>query len=196
MRGSFCTAGVALCICFCAPSMTGGMNGDPKHEAERRDARTAAETARDRLLGVALGEVGVREATGRNDGPRVEDYLRSVGLGKGEPWCAAFVYWAHRAADIEAVRSGYSPDWFRRNLVEKGRATGGDVFGVWFSSKKRIAHVGLIERLERGGKWVITVEGNTNDAGSREGDGVYRKRRPIRQIHSVSRFWDNVNGIR
>src|ERR1044072_9000961 len=33
-----------------------------------------------------------REATGRNDGPRVEHYLSRVGLGKGYPWCAAFMF--------------------------------------------------------------------------------------------------------
>jgi hypothetical protein len=34
-----------------------------------------------------------------------------------------------------------------------------------------------VEKLE--GKMVVTIEGNTNDDGSREGDGVYRKRRPL-----------------
>ena len=36
-------------------------------------------------------QIGVREATGRNDGKQVELYLKSVGLGKGYAWCAAFV---------------------------------------------------------------------------------------------------------
>jgi hypothetical protein len=37
-------------------------------------------------------------------------------------------------------------------------------------------------------KTVHTVEGNTNQAGSREGDGVYRKIRLTRQIYAVTRF--------
>jgi len=35
---------------------------------------------------------------------------------------------------------------------------------------------------------VVTVEGNTNDDGSREGNRVAIKRRPIRTIYKVSRF--------
>ena len=36
--------------------------------------------------------------------------------------------------------------------------------------------------------WLITVEGNTNVLGSREGDGVYRKRRLVRSVYKVARY--------
>lgn len=62
----------------------------------------------------------------------------------------------------------------------------GDVFGIYFNNVKRIAHAGFVD--EWGDKYVITVEGNTNEAGSREGDGVYRKRRPISSIYQVARW--------
>lgn len=61
-----------------------------------------------------------------------------------------------------------------------------DVFGLYFPEKGRIAHVGFIETW--GAKTVTTVEGNTNEAGSREGDGVYRKIRLTRQIYAVARY--------
>jgi hypothetical protein len=35
---------------------------------------------------------------------------------------------------------------------------------------------------------VITVEGNTNQAGSREGDGVWRKRRMVGSVWKVAGF--------
>lgn len=54
-------------------------------------------------------------------------------------------------------------------------------FVVW------VAHVGFIDAWPDG-DYVITVEGNTNMAGSREGDGVYRKRRPKQSIYQVSRW--------
>ena len=38
------------------------------------------------------------------------------------------------------------------------------------------------------GGFYITVEGNTSEAGSREGDGVYRKRRAKRTIYKASRW--------
>lgn len=62
------------------------------------------------------------------------------------------------------------------------------MFGIWFQKLGRIAHVGFIH--EWGCEWVVTVEGNTNDAGSREGDGVYMKRRINRQIYKVARWRD------
>lgn len=66
------------------------------------------------------------------------------------------------------------------------RPQAGDVFGLFFPEKKRIAHTGFIDQWD--GTWLITVEGNTNLSGSREGDGVYRKRRLVRSIYKVARY--------
>ena len=61
-------------------------------------------------------QIGVREATGRNDGKQVELYLKSVGLGKGYAWCSAFVRWCFdkcgiktsiNAMALSADRPGY-----------------------------------------------------------------------------------------
>ena len=62
----------------------------------------------------------------------------------------------------------------------------GDIFAIYFPEKKRIAHVGFIDQWD--GTWMISVEGNTNLAGSREGDGVYRKRRLVRSVYQVARY--------
>ncbi len=62
----------------------------------------------------------------------------------------------------------------------------GDIFAIFFPDKNRIAHVGFIDQWQT--DWVITVEGNTNTEGSREGDGVYRKRRPVKSIYQVARY--------
>jgi len=64
----------------------------------------------------------------------------------------------------------------------------GDVFFIYFPEKKRVAHTGFVDQWEQ--TYIITVEGNTNEAGSREGDGVYRKRRLKSQIYAVSSFID------
>ncbi len=62
----------------------------------------------------------------------------------------------------------------------------GDIFGLYFPEQARIAHVGFIDKWD--GTWLITVEGNTNVYGSREGDGVYRKRRLVTSINKVARY--------
>lgn len=149
---------------------------------------------RENVRRVYSREIGTREETGRNDGKDVEKYLRYVGLGKGYAWCAAFVSWSLGEAGIKNPKSAWSPAMFpagsvvwKRTWKVSGTPSTGDVFGIYFASLKRIAHVGFIDTWGEG-DYAITVEGNTNDAGSREGDGVYRKRRLKRQIYAVSSF--------
>jgi len=64
----------------------------------------------------------------------------------------------------------------------------GDIFGLYFPEKGRIAHVGFIDEWKD--SWVVTVEGNTNVLGSREGDGVYRKRRLVGTVYRVAKYVD------
>jgi len=140
-------------------------------------------------------EIGVREKTGKNDGVRVETYLHYVSLGKGNPWCASFVCWIYGQSGIANPRSGHCPDLFpskkviyKRTVKINNEPQQGDVWGLYFPEKRRVAHVGFIDQWQN--KYVITVEGNTNEAGSRDGDGVYRKRRPIKSIYIVASYID------
>lgn len=143
-------------------------------------------------MAVARSQVGVVERTGNNDGD-VEKYLAATGLGKGNPYCAAFVYWCGREALGKAnpyPRSAWSPD-----MVEGGEKVGsqttarpGDTFGIYFPSKGRVAHTGLI--LEWGTS-VATIEANTSgnvqsgSAADREGQGVFKKKRLRAAIYKV-----------
>lgn len=143
-----------------------------------------------------LSQVGVVERTGNNDGLDVEKYLSYVGLPAGNPWCAAFVAWNLGEAGIDNPRSGWSPSYFTAGSTVYARGSAvnhvprmGDVFGIYFSSLGRIAHVGFVHSWS--GSWAVTVEGNTNDDGSREGNKVAIKRRPIKTIYKVSDWIDN-----
>ncbi len=141
------------------------------------------------IINTYTSEIGVREATGQNDGKAVEKYLAAAGLGKGYAWCAAFVNWVYLQNEIAGPNSpAWSPSWFpNEKVLDKRFGLRGDVFGIYFESKGRIAHVGFLdEDFDNGKNTILTVEGNTNDAGSREGDGVYRKRRSKNQIYKVS----------
>lgn len=149
---------------------------------------------RDSLISIAESQVGVREFTGNNDGTEVELYLQSVNLGKGYAWCAAFVTWCHDQAGIDNPRSAWSPDWFKTNIIysrnkptiEIFKSKPGQVFGLYFESKGRIAHVGIIIKEDR--LHYITIEGNTDGSGGREGDGVYKKIRTKRSIYKISDY--------
>jgi hypothetical protein len=154
-----------------------------------------SDSIRTRVKHVYDAEVGVREKTGNNDGVRVETYLRYCKLSKGNPWCASFVCWVFGQLNIKNPRSGYCPNLFpSKNVIYKrGRKINiqpkpGDAWGLYFPEKGRVAHVGFVDKWQS--KYVITVEGNTNEAGSREGDGVYRKRRAIKSIYVVANYID------
>jgi len=150
-----------------------------RHVADKTDA--AKEALRAKLIAIAEKEVGVREKTGRNDGPRIQEYLSVVKLKSGDPYCAAFVSWAYACAGLAEPRSGWSPSLFPASRLTKSPAAA-DVFGIYFVALKRIAHVGLVVKIN--GDWVETLEGNTNLAGSRE--GVYRKKRHIKTIRAFA----------
>jgi hypothetical protein len=137
-------------------------------------------------LRIAGSQVGVREV-GRNAGPEVEVYLRSVGLGAGYPWCAAFVHWCFdqgsaalaldnpcpRTAGALRLYEGCPLAW---KLDEPGSA---DVFVI--DHGHGLGHVGFVESVNDDGAFV-TIEGNTSGQGSREGDGVYRRARHRSEI--------------
>jgi len=144
---------------------------------------------------IYTAEIGTKELTGHNDGQRVEEYLASCGLKRGQPWCAAFVCWTFKKAGVKAIISGYSPNWFTPKYVIYSR--GGkhnlspktaDVGGIYFADKGRIAHTFFIDEWKEDSSNAITVEGNTNSQGAREGEGCYRKRRSKSQIYKVSRY--------
>lgn len=139
-------------------------------------------------------QVGIME-TGNNTGVEVDQYLLSVNAKPGAPWCAAYVNYCLERCGIKTVKSAWSPAWFPKSktIYTKGSANNqtpqqADVFGIYFKNLNRIAHVGFIDQWPRDSKNFITNEGNTNEAGSREGKWVLRKYRPKTAAYKVSRW--------
>ncbi len=148
---------------------------------------------RAKLQQIYTSQIGVREQGGANRGEQVEQYLAAVGFAPGYAWCAAFVSWCYQQVDVQHPQSAWVPSYSKKqNLIyQRGQfikklPRAGDVFMIWFDRLNRPAHIGFVDEWK--GHWVTTVEGNTNDDGSREGDGVYRKRRLQRQVWAVSNF--------
>lgn len=151
---------------------------------------------RKELAQIYSSQVGVREATGNNDGLQVETFLHAAKAKRGQSWCAAFVSWCLQLAGIKHPITAWAAAMFpaKNTIYTRGRpptATPqqGDVFGLYYTNLGRIGHVGFIHDWGNG-NIVVTVEGNTNEAASREGDGVYKKKRLKRQIYKVSNFID------
>lgn len=139
--------------------------------------------------------IGVREKTGNNDGKEVEMFLRSVGLGKGYAWCAAFVKYCMLEAGIKAAEKmngmALSCENKKNMVFQKGshlkEAKPGDVFTLYYARLGRIGHTGFYDRPVNSSVFE-TVEGNTNNQNSREGDGVYRRKRSYNATYSISRW--------
>ena len=152
------------------------------------------------IVGTALAEVGVKEATGNNDGPRVEEYLASVKLGKSFPWCSAMVYWVHEQCGVAPLparpfaaaaawdtRPVWRPEgWSPQTDPYTPISEDGDLFTLWYANLGRIGHVGIIIDEDR--DYITTVEGNTGSGGEREGQGVFRRKRLKKSLHSVCRW--------
>ncbi|MHA4893291.1 C40 family peptidase [Pedobacter sp. PWIIR3] len=152
-------------------------------------------TRHDKVLAIARSQLGVREKTGHNDGAAVEGFLNYVGFKKGNPWCAAFVSWCFWKAGYSAPRTAWSPSLFpKERLVQVGVGDSGLrrddekglVIGIYFPELKRIAHCGLLERMQ--GDFCQSIEGNTNSQSSREGNGVYRRLRHRRTIKAFANW--------
>jgi len=152
-----------------------------------------ATARRERALLLAAQEADrykVREI-GRNDGPRVREYLRAAGVTVPANWCASFVTWCCLQAGYgrhDIVYGGASVcnwlQWAKRvsRTVPPSLVQRGELF-LWCDEKRWRGHIGFVVAAYRVGPtwWIRTIEGNASPQnGGRDGDGVYRKLRLVR----------------
>ena len=166
-----------------------------------------------RLIELATHEVGTHEVGGNNRGPRIAEYQSATWLKPAPwPWCAAFICWivrewllsspeacarlglkTKRQIEWRRPRTAGSFDFERwakekgvRILGKKAPAKAGDIVVFDFS------HIGLVVKDQIAPATTVeTIEGNTNNLGTRDsktGDGVWRKRRAVSSIRSLIRI--------
>ena len=162
------------------------------------------------LIEIAAKEVGIHEDGGNNCGKRVEEYLASVGLTRGNPWCAALVSWVFQQAGIEGWPSSGDTwafrSWAQREKCYSKVPSHGDVF-LLLDSQGDPMHTGFVTDIT--GDMVHTIEGNTGGGSTADGDGVYVRARPVRdcmyvhwqdKLHrsaegkSIKAFWHDSHG--
>jgi hypothetical protein len=147
------------------------------------------------VAAIYKSQLGVKEKTGNNDGKDVEKYLKSVGLGKGFAWCAAFVHWCLIEAGVPNTITAWSPTAHnKKNIVYfnnkfKKPAQQADVITLYYSSKGRIGHTGFFDHMQSE-NMTVNYEGNTNRGNSNEGDGVYLTFRPLKTLYSITSWID------
>lgn len=177
-----------------AHSLTVDGDYGPQTEGALFDRHMLTGTLTGRLLSVAGSQVGITEVPpGSNRSPQIDLILKSVGLSPGYPWCAAFVYWCFAQASRQTglvnpcpksagvlnlwALAGYKEAGLTRitaqqaitnpNLIKPGMQ-----FLMRFSPTT--GHTGIVERVNKNGS-LVTIEGNSNKAGSREGTAVLRQ---------------------
>lgn len=145
---------------------------------------------RTRALEIAIGELGVRE-TSPNRGPRIERYQRAAGLTPGQPWCVAFLVFCFDEAartlggDSPLPRTGKVARFWRKcpDVWKGGRPSVGAIYCrlTTPSDPESPGHCGIVIRETEMG--FAGVEGNTNDMGSRDGEGVMVRQRSLTYVN-------------
>lgn len=154
----------------------------------------------------AESKVGVRERGGPNKGPALQEFFDADSYDPNGPkpgddgyaWCAAFVCWAvyqtvkDRRITFKRPTTPGAWDYERWAKDQDGSVMlkkpplwdikRGDI--VVFKT----SHIGIAVSDARANGTVLTVEGNTNGSGGREGDGVYARTRKLTEIRSRIRF--------
>lgn len=158
-------------------------------------------------------QIGVREKPlGSNRGPEVDQYLRAVGLtpaGGDFPWCVAFTHFCYMKAaaalgqdnpHIKTAgvldhwnRAGRKPGVLRvtnaQAVADPGLVKPGSLFIMDFGGGA--GHTGIV--IESVNSRLVTIEGNTNDGGSRNGIGVFR--REARKINQINKGFIDYSGF-
>lgn len=172
-------------------------NSSPSSTPKSTDAPTNSANPRiAKLVEIAERELGKKE-TRNNVGKDVRKYQAATNLDPGAwPWCAAFCAWTIERwlddpANVRwlALKSTTPAKWRPKTALAYG-------FIKWAQARPAtctvlpdtaepqpgdlvcydFSHIGIVKE-SRGDKFVA-IEGNTNGAGSRDGDGVYLKTRP------------------
>lgn len=141
-------------------------------------------------LQTAISQIGkCEQPLGSNWGTPVKDYLKSVGINFPASWCMAFVYWCFEQnsnKDNPLVKTGgVLHAWNTEEKIHRVvEPQAGDIFIMDFG--KGLGHTGIVEKVDP--TFIYTIEGNTNDTGSREGIMVCRKQRPKKSIKGYLRY--------
>jgi hypothetical protein len=140
-----------------------------------------------KVLALAEGEVGYHEGQANGHWNNKEKYAAEVpGLAWADyqAWCATFVSWlAYKGGVSELFPRTAScltgVAWFKKaGRFSEYPAVGAQVFYGPGGGE----HTGIVVSYDA--DFIYTIEGNTNDNGSAEGDGVYKKKRSRRDAHT------------
>lgn len=140
---------------------------------------------------VARSQVGVHEGKDKsgnwNNDQKYSDQLPGFKWSDGQAWCATFVCWVFwktgnldllpsPSASVDALAAGFKANGRFSEYPAKGAV-------AFYGVPSDLNHTGIVVDYDQ--DFIYVVEGNTNDNGSREGDGVYLKKRERRGANVI-----------
>lgn len=178
-----------------------------RQETITKQATAGAGTIALALVAVLMTRANFRE-TSQNQGPGIADYWPATSYPDGyrerAPYCAAFACWGVREATkgrevpFSLPKSALVLDWVAWTTANKGKGVelldpkadgfkirAGDICLMKFGGGK--GHL-FVSRGPGDTGQTLTIEANTDDALSREGDGTFAKVRSVASIYKVVRI--------
>jgi len=156
-------------------------NAIAQEAIKKGDARTL-------MVEAARACVGIKEKTGKNDGPLVESIQKTGGGKKGHSWCMYGVMTWVGYAELKTGKKSPLPNgghcltvWRKAPAESRVKGTPGPgAVIIWQHGKTSNGHTGVV--LSATDTTLSTVEGNTSGstkAGGvdRNGNGVYFNKR-------------------
>lgn len=141
-------------------------------------------TTVEKIISYASWYDGRKEKKG-NAGFIDEDFekeMKSAGWYKGAPWCAFFVLMILRKVffgEDRGLIAGFNgsakqtaDNVKKLELLETGTEPEPGAIVIWLLGKGPSGHVGIVTSVDKKNNVMYTIEGNTNGAGSREGEVV------------------------
>lgn len=150
-------------------------------QVKKRSAVPASLAAR--YINLARSKVGIRERPdGCNCGPGVDSFTAVTGT-HGLAWCAAFLQYLRTKVGLRVV--GFPAPAHVFTVVGWARSRGllrtVPRPGMWVAFLDRLGHIGLVERVFRGG--FVSIEGNASNQVLRRTH--FTSRRPIAFIDQL-----------
>lgn len=139
---------------------------------------------RDRFVALLTSQAGYHEGRNAdgtwNNNQKYSDETPGLEWSDWQPWCATFQAWAAHKLAADALWPMTAScltavAWWQ----QRGRWSSYPVLGgPFYLGPGGGTHTGVVVRYDA--DTIYTVEGNTNDNGSANGDGVYLRQRPRR----------------
>lgn len=119
----------------------------------------------DKILQIAVAELGQKEISGPQDNPTIVKYAKDSGFAWVDddetPWCSIFVNWVAKKAGLKGTNKANARSWLLTGLNVDATPEPGDVVIFWRGTPDSWqGHVGIFFGFSIDGERVYCLGGN------------------------------------